>query len=470
MQEPIENLKNRAHQALGDEKLKAALSVIPEGFVNKRLKAKAARPDFSALSDRAVEIKKHTLENITHYLERFEHAVSKAGGTVHFAQTPDQARQIIEQLCKERSAKRIVKGKSMISEEINLAPHLIKAGYECIETDLGEYLIQLRGEMPSHIVAPAVHLTRDDIRQDFQTAHDELPIERALETPEDFVKEARGILREKFLNADIGITGANFLIAENGKTVIVTNEGNGDLCQSLPQTHIVISSFEKLVPTMEDAMTMLRLLARSATGQPISTYTTFTGGPALKKGELGPTEFHVVLLDNGRSRMLGSDYSEMLRCIRCGACLNHCPVYQNLGGHAYGSVYPGPMGAVLSPQFFGRSMLELSHASSFCGRCNEVCPVQIPLTKLMRKWRAEGRQKPLPLITMKLWAWLAAKPALYNWAMRLALPIAAKIAGSKSGAKHLPGLAQWTHHRTAPSVSKQSFQSQWAKSEKAGET
>lgn len=461
MQQPAENLKIRAEKALKDEKLKSALSVIPEGFVNKRLKAKAARPDFETLSNRAVEIKNHTLFNISHYLKEYEDAVIKAGGKVHFAKTPEAARKIITEICKDRSARRIVKGKSMVSEEINLAHHLIDEGFECVETDLGEYLIQLRGEMPSHIVAPAVHLTREEIREDFKAAHDELEEDRALSTPEDFVREARGILREKFLSADVGITGANFLVAENGMSAIVTNEGNGDLCQSLPKTHIVISSFEKLVSTMEDAMVMLRLLARSATGQPISTYTTFTGGPNLKRGALGPEEFHVVLLDNGRSQMLGSDYSEMLRCIRCGACLNHCPVYQNLGGHAYGSVYPGPMGAVLSPAFFGQNMLELSHASSFCGRCVEVCPVQIPLTKLMRNWRAKSRQKFSGYVMMKLWAFLAARPALYNFSLKRALPIGAKLARSKKWAHHLPGLAAWARHRSPPPVAEMSFQTQW---------
>lgn len=468
MQDIEKTLKKRAHLALGDEKLQSALSVIPEGFVNKRRKAIAARPDFRALSDAAVEIKNHTLSNISHYVSKFETALNEAGGKLHFAETGDDARQIIKHICQQNGARTIAKGKSMVGEEIHLTPFLTEEGFDCIETDLGEYLIQLREELPSHIVAPAVHLTRGDIRGDFMAAHGELDRDRQLDTPEDFVREARGILRQKFLNADVGITGANFLIAESGMSVIVTNEGNGDLCHALPKTHIVITSFEKLVPTMADAMIMLRLLARSATGQPISTYTSFTGGPKLRRSQQGAAEFHVVLLDNGRSRMLRSEFHEMLRCIRCGACLNHCPVYQNLGGHAYGSVYPGPMGAVLSPQFFGSGMKELASASSFCGRCNEVCPVQIPLTRLMRRWREETPQKFVPKLTMKIWAALAARPALYNALLRAALPLAAGLTRTPALANKLPGLAAWARHRSAPQLSKRSFQQQWANSRKGG--
>lgn len=459
------NLSSRAHDALNNPKLQQALSVIPEGFVNKRLKAKSALPAFDQLSDLAVNIKQHTLENITHYLEKFEQRVTRDGGQVHYANDSGEARDIITRICRDRNARLIAKGKSMVGEEIHLTQHLEQQGFEAVETDLGEYLIQLRGEMPSHIIAPAVHLTREDIRDDFMAAHKALPRERPLETPVDFVREARGILREKFLGADVGITGANFLIAEEGMSVIVTNEGNGDLSQSLPKTHIVITSFEKMVPTIEDANIMLRLLARSATGQPITTYTTFTGGPDRARSTHGPDEYHVVILDNGRSRMLGSKFAEMLRCIRCGACLNHCPVYQNVGGHAYGSVYPGPMGAVLSPQFFGKGLRELASASSFCGRCVEVCPMQIPLTKLMRFWRNDAAhdQPLLARTTMKLWAALAKRPALYNPAMKIILPLARLVLKVPPLAKAMPGLGAWMQHRTPPAMAGRSFQSAWKK-------
>jgi len=458
-----QSFREKAHQALNDQKLQTALSVIPVGFVSKRTKAKAALPEFSALSDQAVRIKNHTLANIEDYLEQFEAAVEKSGGHLHFAPMPEDALTIIDEICKSKEAKLITKGKTMVGEEIGLTSFLEAKGYETVETDLGEYLIQLRGEMPSHIIAPAVHLTRDKIKKDFVKAHSELAQDRTLETPEDFVKEARQILREKFINSDVGITGANFLVAETGTLIIVTNEGNGDLCQALPKTHIVIASLEKLVPTLKDASILLRLLARSATGQSISTYTTFTTGPKRKDDTSGPDEFHIVLLDNGRSKMLGSEFAEMLRCIRCGACLNHCPVYQNLGGHAYGTVYPGPMGSVLSPQYFGAQAKDLPFASSFCGRCNEVCPMQIPLTKLMRKWRETSLNTPTPFakIMMTLWAALAKRPKLYNFALKLSLPMVAIAAKQTVIMKLIPGVSAWQKHRVLPEVPQRSFQSEW---------
>ncbi len=456
-------LKGRAHEALTDANLQKALSVIGKGFVNKRAMALEGCPQFKALSDRAVAIKRHTLTHLEHYLEQFEQALNAQGGQLHFASTPGQARDIITQICKEQNAKSIAKGKTMVGEEINLTHHLEDEGFECVETDLGEYLIQLRNEIPSHIIAPAVHLTREEIRDDFKTAHKSLPRDRELETPQDFVKEARGILREKFINADVGITGANLLIAETGSTTLVTNEGNGDLCSSLPNTHIVISSFEKLVPTFEDASTILRLLARSATGQAISTYTSFITGAKRPDDLTGPNNFHVVLLDNGRSQMLGSDFEDMLRCIRCGACLNHCPVYQNIGGHAYGSVYPGPMGAVLSPQFMGEKSQDLPFASSFCGRCNEVCPMQIPLTKLMRQWRQKATNKAglVANLPMHLWASLAKRPRLYNWAMAIGLPMVSWVTKQKTITNIIPALAAWQKHRSLPNIEKKSFQVQY---------
>lgn len=455
-----EGLKTRASKALGDKNLQQALSVIGEGFVKKREKAVDACPEFGALSDQAVMIKDHTLLHLEHYLNQFEQQLTKNGGQLHYASTANEAQKIICQIAQTQQVKRIAKGKTMIGEEIDLTHHLEQEGFECVETDLGEYLIQLRNEMPSHIIAPAVHLTRDKIREDFQTAHTTLNKNRKLETPEDFVQEARAILREKFVNAELGITGANLLIADQGSVVIVTNEGNGDLCASLPKTHIVITSFEKLVPTFEDASTILRLLARSATGQAISTYTTIIAGAKRNQDEDGPEQFHVVLLDNGRSQMLGSKFKEMLRCIRCGACLNHCPVYQNLGGHAYGSVYPGPMGSVFSPQFMGNKAADLPFASSFCGRCNEVCPMQIPLTKLMRHWRDEVslKQSRREQLGIKLWAALAKRPRLYNLALKLSLPLISRAIRYKAIANAIPALRAWGRHRTLPVIATKSFQ------------
>jgi L-lactate dehydrogenase complex protein LldF len=337
-----------------------------------------------------------------------------------------------------------------------------------VETDLGEYIVQLRGERPSHIIAPVIHLNKEAIEANFRRAHQRLPRERRLDQAQYLVADARNVLREKFLAADVGITGANLLIAETGSSVIVTNEGNGDLVSTLPRLHIVIASIEKIVPTLEDAATILRLLARSATGQEITTYTTLATGPRRDRDPDGPSDYHVVLLDNGRSEMLGNEFADMLRCIRCGACLNHCPVYGAIGGHAYGSIYPGPMGAVLTPQLEGIDRArDLPQASSFCGRCEAVCPMDIPLPDMMRSWRerdfARGNA-PLPeRLLLKLWAYAAKRPRLYR---ALAGRIAAFLArrGATRGAlNRVPLLKAWTATRDLPAPQGKTFHSLYAR-------
>ncbi len=342
--------------------------------------------------------------------------------------TAEDARAIILEICRASGARVVTKGKSMISEEIGLNGALEAAGLEVVETDLGEYLIQIRGETPSHIIAPAIHLTQEQVEADFRRLHTSLPKERQLIEPAQLVAEARQILREKFLAADVGITGANFLIAETGSSVIVTNEGNGDLTQSLPRVHIVLASIEKMVPTLEDVGTLIRLLARSATGQDISTYTTFSTGRRRAGDPDGPQACHVVILDNGRSELLATQFREVLRCIRCGACMNHCPVYGAIGGHAYGWVYPGPIGAVLTPALIGvRKAGHLPNASTFCGRCEAVCPMKIPLPGLMRHWREEefrlGASSLAARLALKVWAAFARRPRLYHAAARLGVPL-----------------------------------------------
>src|SRR4029078_2634514 len=295
-----------------------------------------------------------------------------------------------------------------------------------VETDLGEYIIQLRHELPSHIIAPAVHLTKAQVEADFRRVHTHLPADRNLVEPETMLAEARAVLREKFLAADVGITGANFLGAETGSSIIVTHGGNSDLTQTLPKAHIVLASIEKLVPTLEDAAQMLRVLARSATGQEMSVYTTVSTGPRKAADPDGPGAYHVVILDNGRSAMLGGQFRDMLRCIRCGACMNHCPVYHAVGGHAYGWVYPGPMGAVLTPSLIGIDKAgNLPNASTFCGRCEEVCPVRIPLPKLMRHWREREFERHLSPATVRsglaFWSFFAKRTWLYRPATALAV-------------------------------------------------
>ena len=353
--------------------MQRALSGLPTGLVAQRTAARAKLPEFEALREIGREIKDHTLAHLDLYLEEYEKNATAAGAHVHWAATAADARRIVLDICRDAGARTVTKGKSMISEEIGLNAHLEAAGMEVVETDLGEYLVQIRREAPSHIIAPAIHLTQDQIEADFRRLHTHLPGNRVLVEPGQLVNEARTVLREKFLAAEVGITGANFLIAETGSSVIVTNEGNGDLTQSLPKVHIVVASIEKVVPTLEDVSAIIRLLARSATGQEISTYTTFSTGPRRPGDPDGPEAYHVVILDNGRSAMLGTPFQEALRCIRCGACMNHCPVYEAVGGHAYGWVYPGPIGSVLTPQFLGvKRAADLPNASTFCGRC-EVC-------------------------------------------------------------------------------------------------
>ncbi|MCB1384488.1 MAG: iron-sulfur cluster-binding protein [Nitratireductor sp.] len=458
--------KQNVTGALADRQLQRALSHVRGNFVGKRAAAAAALPEFEALRDEARNIKNHVLENLDIYLETFEKNVTRQGGKVHWAATASEARGHILDICRKVGARSATKGKSMISEEIGLNAFLEESGIRPVETDLGEYIIQLRGERPSHIIAPAVHVNADQVREDFRRVHTHLPPERPLEEPESLLAEARAILRDQFLSSDVGITGANFLVAETGTSVIVTNEGNGDLTQILPRVHIVIASLEKIVPTLEDMSQILRVLARSATGQEMSVYTTLSSGPKRKGDPDGPDEFHVVLLDNGRSDMIGTEFQDMLRCIRCGACMNHCPVYQAVGGHAYGWVYPGPMGSVLTPQFIGvEKGGNLPNASTFCGRCEEVCPMRIPLPKMMRHWREKEFERhlspPAHRRNLKAWAWLAKRPGLYRLFTRLAARGLWVLGGAKRRTGFLPMAGAWTRHRDMPTPEGGTFLAQW---------
>ena len=456
------SFRARAAKALGDKGLQRALANVPGGFIVKRAKARAKLAEFDALRDEAAAMKRHVLDNLHGYLAAFIENAERAGAKVHLARTPEEANTIITGILKARGARRVTKGKSMVSEEIELNAALERAGLEVVETDLGEYIIQLRGEKPSHIVAPAIHLSRKDIEPAFRKAHAALPPERRLVEKTDFVNEARAVLREKFRSADAGITGANLLIAESGSTVLVTNEGNGDLTASLPETHVVISSIDKIVPTREDASLILRLLARSATGQEITSYTSFFTGPRRDGDIDGPEEMHIVLLDNNRSEILAGPFSDILRCIRCGACLNHCPVFGAVGGHAYGGVYPGPMGEVLSPALHGiGETSDMVDACTMCGRCGEVCPMRIPLPMLIRKWRfrafEEGHGKPAVRYGLRAWAWLARHPALYALTASSGARLLKLLAAGRGAIRRLPGLSGWTGVRDLPAPEGRTF-------------
>jgi L-lactate dehydrogenase complex protein LldF len=466
------NFEARARTGLANENLQRALGLARTGFPLRRRLAIDRLPEFEALREAGRAIKDHTIEHLDFYLEYYESKVIASGGKVHWARTPEEACAAVLQICRSVGAKTVTKGKSMVAEEVGLNEFLEATGITPVETDLGEYIIQLRHEPPSHIIAPAIHLIKEQVAETFRAEHHAFDPGRPLNEPRQMCDEARAVLRPRFLAADVGITGANFLVAETGSSIIVTNEGNGDLTQILPRVHIVMTSIEKVVPTLEDAATLLRLLARSATGQEFSTYTTISTGPR-RPGDLdGPEQYHVVLLDNGRSALIGTEFQDMLRCIRCSACLNHCPVYTAVGGHAYGWVYPGPMGAVLTPSLIGIEQAgHLPNASTFCGRCESVCPVKIPLPKMMRHWRereyARKLSAPVYRTGLSAWAWLARRPALYHALAGLASRFLGWAGGRYGSFRSLPLATGWTRVRDMPAPEGRSFHSLWAERQKA---
>ena len=467
MESTARAFKANVHKAIADVNLQAAMKRFSEGFSTKRLMAVERLPEFEALRDAARDIKNHVLENLDLYLERFESKVVETGGQVHWCKDAEEARQTILGICRDAGARTVTKSKSMISEEIAINEFLEKDGIRPVETDLGEYIIQLRHEPPSHIIAPAVHLSKDQVADAFREHHTEYPSTRVLDDPEVMLAEARAVLRGEFLAADVGITGANMLVAETGSIVLVTNEGNADLTQTLPRVQIVVASIEKVVPTLEDATTVLRVLARSATGQEQSVYTTFTTGTKRPGDADGPEQYHVVLLDNGRTEMLGSEFRELLRCIRCGACINHCPVYAAIGGHAYGWVYSGPIGAVLTPNLIGiEEAGHLPNASTFCGRCESVCPMLIPLPRMLRQLRArQYAQNQAPVAVrfgLRGWAFLARRPSLYRMAMAIGVAALGRIGRRKGRFRRLPMAGGWTAARDLPAPQGRTFQQMWA--------
>ena len=467
MQVTSPDFKHNADKALGDPTLQRALHKLGTDFPAMRLAAVERLPEFETLREEARRIKDHTLANLDFYLETFERNAVARGGKVHWCRTAEEARQVVLEICRSVDAKTVTKGKSMVGEEISLNGFLEKEGITPVETDLGEYIIQIRNEAPSHIIAPAIHLLKEQVAESFRAAHTELPPDRVLDETETMTDEARQVLRPKFLKADVGITGANFLIAETGSSIIVTNEGNGDLTQLLPKAHVVLTTIEKVVPTLEDVSTILRVLARSASGQEFSSYTTVSTGPR-RPGDLdGPEQFHIILLDNGRSAMLGTEFQDMLRCIRCAACVNHCPVYGSVGGHSYGWVYSGPMGAVLTPQIVGIDKAgHLPNASTFCGKCESVCPMKIPLPKMMRHWREREFERKLQPSSyragLKLWTFFAQRPQLYRTAAAVGARLLGAFGRSRGRFRSLPLASGWTSVRDMPAPQGRSFHEMWA--------
>ncbi|GAB5412945.1 MAG: LutB/LldF family L-lactate oxidation iron-sulfur protein [Congregibacter sp.] len=415
---------------------------------------------FDAMRRDFKQLREHAQRHLGHYLEQFVAKARENGCQVHFARDSDELNRHVLDICIGAKAERVIKGKSMVTEETGLNVALEDAGLAVRETDLGEYILQEAGEKPSHIVAPALHKTKADIRELFLRQH--ALGERDLESSAAMVAEARRLLREDFLHADVGIIGSNALIAETGHSLLVTNEGNGDLCANLPDTLVICTTLDRLLPRASDGMAMLRLLARSTTGQALSCYTSFYSGPRKHHDVDGPTAVHFVILDNQRSDILASDYREMLHCLRCGACLNHCPIYMTAGGHAYDSVYPGPMGSVLTPLLTSLEEAEaLPNACTACGRCEEVCPANIPLPGLLRDLRAEQfttRVSPARWRAgLKLHAWLVLRPRLYRAVTGAAVRLMHRLGRKRGVIRHLPFAGGWLTARDLPAPAKQSF-------------
>ncbi|WP_333839816.1 LutB/LldF family L-lactate oxidation iron-sulfur protein [Pelomicrobium sp.] len=450
--------KARAREKLRDERLQQALARLQTNFVDARARAIAELPDFERFREAAAQIRERVLAHLDVYLEEFEKNATARGAEVHWAATHQEAARIVCEIARRHGVRKAVKSKSMVSEECDLNEALQAAGVEVVETDLGEYILQLAHEPPSHIVAPVVHKNKDEIAELFEREH-RRPRQSEIEA---LCREAREVLRPHFLAADMGISGANFFCAETGSTLIVTNEGNGRMVTTLPRVHVAITGIEKVVPTLEDLATLLRLLPRSATGQSITNYVTLSTG-VKGEGDLdGPEHFHIVLVDAGRTALLGTALQPMLRCIRCGACMNHCPVYQSVGGHAYGWVYPGPMGSVLTPAYVGlEKALDLPHAATLCNQCGVVCPVKIPLPELMRKLREKQMERglrPWPeRAALRAWAWLAQRPRAYAWALRLGARLLKRMAGEKGWLHWLPFGRGWTEGRDFPAPAGKTF-------------
>ena len=470
--EPMSHdFKARSGKALENPVLQSALKNLSQGFIESRRKCADALPEFEALRDLGKEICDHTLANLDFYLRSYEEKVIESGGHVHWARTPADACRIVTDICREAGARKVIRGKSMIGEEVGINDALEEAGLETVETDLGEYILQLAKEPPSHIVAPAIHKSKDEISDLFHEHHAARGLTERQTERGALVQEARDVLREAFFSADVGITGANFLIADTGSNTIVTNEGNGDLTCTLPRVHIVTAAIDKVIPSVDDAMVLLRLLGRSATGQEITAYTTFTTGPKRAEDDDGPEEYHVVLVDNGRSAMLGNEFRDMLRCIRCGACMNHCPVYGAIGGHAYGWVYPGPMGSVLTPMMAGLDEArDLPNACTLNGRCQEVCPVRIPLPKLLRAhrtWQHERRiNSGVFRFGLGIWAFFAAHPPVYQFGTRIAMAVMGALGRRKGVFGRMPLAGGWTRARDLPAPQGKTFQAAWRERQK----
>jgi L-lactate dehydrogenase complex protein LldF len=469
-------------RALADAPLRAALRHATDAFAERRRRAIGEVPAWPELRRRAHAIKMETLAHLDRYLERFAANAETAGADVHWARDGEEACRIVAEIAARMDARHVVKSKSMTTEEIELNAALEREGRPPVETDLGEWIIQLAGEAPSHIIVPAIHKTKEDVARLFA---DKLDVDYT-EDVEGLTRIAREALRRRFAEADLGISGVNFAVAETGSILILENEGNARMSTTLPRVHVAIMGIEKVLPRFEHLSLFLRLLPRSGTGQHLTTYQSILTGPSVIIGDEGPEELHIILLDNGRSGMLREVATrESLACIRCGACLNACPVYQEIGGHAYGSVYPGPIGAVITPQLEGLARNpDLPFASSLCGACHEVCPVMIDLPGLLLHLRgkivAARTAGEIPgegdhtkeRRGFGMWAWAMKDAKRYRWLSRLARAVPGPWrSGGRAGPvtrKLAPALGAWGAARELQPLAKKTFRELWKEKEDEG--
>ncbi len=458
------HFKARVAGELANAQLQSNMRRFGGRFKIARAKVIGEIDDLEGTRTAAAEARDRALDNLDAWIERFEAEATRRGATVLFAETGADVAELVTELCRRHGVKKVAKSKSMLSEEAQLNDRLAAAGVQPVETDLGEYILQLAGEAPSHIIAPAIHKSKEQVADLFEREHHR---PRTLDIPQ-MTREAREVLRAHFLSADMGISGGNFLVAETGSVALVTNEGNGRMVTTLPRVHVCITGIEKVLPTLEDLSLIMRLLPRSATGQSISNYFTVATGTRQPGDRDGPEHMYFILVDNGRTNLVGGDMQEMLRCIRCGACMNHCPVYQTIGGHAYGWVYPGPMGSVLTPSYVGlENALDLPHAATLCGECGVACPVKIPLPDLLRKLREKQVERGLRPASerfgIRAWSWFAQRPRLYALATRIAARSLRLLGGRKRMIGHLPFGKGWTLGRDMPAPPGRTFRDLYAK-------
>lgn len=455
-------LAARVGEALGDTRLRRAVARATDAFRKGKARATAEYDEWEAMREEARAIRTHTIQNLDYYLEQLAARVRENGGHVHFAQTDAEAVEIVQRIARHYDVQKVAKSKSMISEEIHLNQALEADGIEVVETDLGEYILQLAGETPSHLVGPSLHKSREDVAELFSQVEGS----RLTDDTPTLTAFARRRLRGDFVTADMGVTGCNFAVAETGSVALVTNEGNGRMVTSLPRVQVTLMGMERLVPRMEDLDLMVTMLTRSATGQRSTSYVSVTSGPREEGEKDGPEAFHLIVVDNQRSTILGGEFEEALNCIRCAACLNVCPVYRQIGGHAYGWVYSGPIGAVLTPLYKGiEEWGEVAQASSLCAACYEACPVKIPLHDMLvgiRRQTAEaGHGSRVESVAFRGFGFLMKNPRVYRWALKAGRWVQRPFVRKGWLRTVPPPVTEWTRGREFPALAKRSFREIW---------